>query len=567
MKFACDFETTTNPDDCRVWAWGCREVDYGDEYTGKDIESFIQWCKGHDQSTLYFHNLKFDGGFIVDWLLRNGYTWTKEKKLKEKEFGTLITKQSQWYYINIRFEDYKGLPTEVKIYDSLKFIPASIAEMPKQFGLEAQKLEIDYDRYRPIGYEMDAQEREYLLADIRILAAVIKIMHDNGMQKMTTASNALAAFRQIYGKRYRYDFPTLSNDEDADLRKTYKGGFTYLNPVYKDKLIGEGAVYDVNSMYPWAMTYCALPYGKPVFFKGAYKPSKIYDLYTITIRCSFKLKPGRIPSIQIKNNWRYNDTEYLVDSGGEVVISLTCIDYELMLYNYDVTIHEYYGGYMFRSKVGVFKDYVDYWYHVKDEARSNGDKGLEKIAKLMLNSLYGKFGASKKREQKQPYLDDSDKVAFHLFQSEDAKGGYLPIATFITSYCRDKIIRAAVECGERFVYADTDSLHIVGTQPVPGLDVDNHRLGAFKLEETFIRAKFLRQKTYYEIIEKEVEGLRTEHMNLKAAGMPDNVKGMVTEANFKIGEVFGSNLKPRIVPGGVILREQTYSIKGGKVDK
>ena len=558
MKYACDFETTTNPEDCRVWAWGAREVDRGIEEIGKDIQSFIDWCSLRDNSKLYFHNLKFDGGFIVDYLLKNGYTWNEdEKKLKEKQFTTVISDMGQWYTITIRFENRSGLKRKITIYDSLKFIPMSIEEMPKAYGLEDKKLELDYNKQRPIGYEMDENEREYLLADVRILAKVIKIMHDNGQKKTTTASNALSSFKGLYGKGYKWDFPILDRETDADIRKTYKGGFTYLNPKYKGEDIGEGAVYDINSMYPWAMKYCKLPYGRPVYFKGEYKKSKIFDLYTICLRCSFKLKHNRIPSIQIKKSWKFNETEYLIDSEGEVILNLTCVDYELMLHNYDVTVYEVYGGYMMKSKVGIFSDYIDYWYDLKTRSRNKGDKAMERISKLMLNSLYGKFGSAKDRRQKMPYLDDNGKVCYHVMNGRESPGGYLPIASFITSYCRDKIIRAAELCGDRFVYADTDSLHICGLEPIPGLDVDNNRLGAFKLEETFVRARFIRQKTYFEVIS---EG-GTERMDIKAAGMPKAAKQLVTEDNFHEGAEFGGKLVPRTVPGGVILRETTFTIK------
>lgn len=557
MKYACDFETTTDPNDCRVWAWGTREIDTGTEETGKDISSFMEWCSLHDGSKLWFHNLKFDGGFIVDYLLKNEFTWTEERKLNERQFTTLISDMGQWYTLNIRFANRSGLKRQIQIYDSLKFIPMSIEEMPKAFGFEDKKLELDYNKFRPVGYEMNTEEREYLLADVRILARAIKIMHDNDQKKMTTASNALSSFKLLYGKSYRWDFPVLDRETDADIRKTYKGGFTYLNPEYKGKDIGEGAVYDINSMYPWAMKYCKLPYGNPVFFKGEYKPSKIFDLYTICIRCSFKLKPGRIPSIQIKKSWRFSDTEYLTDSDGEVILNLTCIDYELLLHNYDVDIYETYGGYMFKGKTGIFEAYIDHWYDVKTRSRNSGDKAQERIAKLMLNSLYGKFGSAKDRRQKMPYLDENGKVCYHIMNSKESPGGYLPIASFITSYCRDKIIRAAELCGDRFVYADTDSLHVVGLDPIPGLDVDNNRLGAFKLEETFIRARFVRQKTYYEVTEKDGK----EYMDIKAAGMPKAAKAFVTEENFHEGAEFTGKLVPRIVPGGVILRETTFTIK------
>lgn len=44
--WACDFETTTDPLDCRVWAWGASLVsDSSIKEYGNDINGFIEWCK------------------------------------------------------------------------------------------------------------------------------------------------------------------------------------------------------------------------------------------------------------------------------------------------------------------------------------------------------------------------------------------------------------------------------------------------------------------------------------------------------------------------------------------
>lgn len=328
-------------------------------------------------------------------------------------------------------------------------------------------------------------------------------------------------------------------------------------------------------MYPWAMKFCKLPYGEAHYFTGKYKPSKIYDLYVINILCEFKLKPGHYPSIQIKNSFTYNDTEYLTESNGETRLTLTSIDYELFLFNYDVDIIEYGGGYMWKSKAGMFAEYVDYWYSIKTEAKKTGNKGMEAIAKLMLNSLYGKFGSRPIGRSKIPYFDEeSDKVKFHLSEPQQHKPGYLPVATFITSYCRDKINRGAFACGNRFIYADTDSLHIWGNDTPEGLDVDEFRLGAFKVEERFVRASFIRSKTYLEIMPSiDKNGNYTEKKNLKCCGMPNKMKDSISEEDFIEGAVFDPSdmtknyapkLVPRVVPGGVILRETTFQIKKAK---
>lgn len=72
-----DFETTVG-ERTNVWLWGgCTLFDHEFEY-GYTIEGFISYA--HDQdSIIYFHNLKFDGIFLLDWYLKNGYTVDFEK--------------------------------------------------------------------------------------------------------------------------------------------------------------------------------------------------------------------------------------------------------------------------------------------------------------------------------------------------------------------------------------------------------------------------------------------------------------------------------------------------------
>lgn len=53
---------------------------------------------------------------------------------------------------------------------------------------------------------------------------------------------------------------------------------------------------------------------------------------------------------------------------------------------------------------GIFKEYIDKWITVKNEATLSGNKGQRTLAKLMLNSLYGKFATSMDLQNKIPYL-------------------------------------------------------------------------------------------------------------------------------------------------------------------
>ena len=66
-KFACDFETTTRLDDCRVWAYAICEIGNAENFIyGNDLDAFMKWCANPKENYLcLFHNLKFDGEFIM----------------------------------------------------------------------------------------------------------------------------------------------------------------------------------------------------------------------------------------------------------------------------------------------------------------------------------------------------------------------------------------------------------------------------------------------------------------------------------------------------------------------
>lgn len=72
---------------------------------------------------LFFHNLKFDGSFIVDYLLRGHYTFNRvpEKEMKNNQFKTAISERGQWYNIIIKKNN-----RIIEIRDSLKLLPFTL---------------------------------------------------------------------------------------------------------------------------------------------------------------------------------------------------------------------------------------------------------------------------------------------------------------------------------------------------------------------------------------------------------------------------------------------------------
>jgi hypothetical protein len=49
-------------------------------------------------------------------------------------------------------------------------------------------------------------------------------------------------------------------------------------------------------------------------------------------------------------------------------------------------------GYKFEKGVDIFKEYINHYFKLKSEAEEHKNEGKRTLAKLMLNSLYGRFG-------------------------------------------------------------------------------------------------------------------------------------------------------------------------------
>lgn len=648
-RFMADFETLTGKDvvdETYVWASGVCSIDnpYDDNYLKiwNSDEPLYEFLSQFRMCECYFHNLKFDGQFILSYLENHGFVYDEDLD-REKSYSTLITGDGQWYMIRVRWMDtqeertrvikrklkdgtvkeYQGKDTKKRKHsnkcitefrDSLKKIPLPLKDIPKAYGIPMNKLTIDYTKYRPRNGELTEDEIAYLKADLQIPALALQndIIKEN-RNKLTASADALDDFKSrnpLYLRKIKYRghkisdlkmreecfrrlFPCLDEMKtpfnetyDEFCRKSYKGGWTYYK--YDSPLtICDGLVFDVNSLYPSVMYECPLPYGKPQYYQGNYENldetfKKDYPLYICHIKCHFEIRKDHLPCIQIKGNFRFGETEYLKASGtGEPVdLYLTSVDLKLYQDQYDLEVIEFIDGIAFQGKIGMFKDYIDYWSHIKIEATKTGNKGLRSLSKRMLNSLYGKFGTNPESKVKHPYLDDDGIVSFFEEVGEPRESIYTPVASFTTAWARNKTIRSAQCNYDRFYYADTDSIHLSGLEPPLENElfhIHESDLGKWKCEMVFHKAKYVRAKTYLEspylkngkVVENPSEldetCIKSPEPEVKCAGMPDNCKSLVTYDNFEYGAEFDGKLMPKRIKGGVVLRETTYQIKEGKI--
>lgn len=367
-----DFETTVyeGQDHTEVWASALVEMYTEDVHIFGNIDETLEYLADMACNVcVYYHNLKFDGGFWVWWLLDHGFKtdcYNKQNgerikdtrdlidspskrdnvlfyqngKMHEKSFKYNVSHLGQWYSITIKYKHHI-----IQLRDSLKLLPFSVSKIGKDFKTKHKKLNMDYEGYRFSGCWISPEEREYIANDVLVVKEALEIMFNKGHNSLTIGTCCMNEYKNkdfpYPLEMWKHTFPDLIKIElpvtedgnviygaknvDEYVRKAYKGGWCYLVKGKERRIYQNGVTADVNSLYPSMMHSMSgnyYPVGTPTFTNDAafiekhiVRWCKSNDYYFfIRIKCRFYLKTGKLPTIQIKNDPLYNPTEWLVTS-------------------------------------------------------------------------------------------------------------------------------------------------------------------------------------------------------------------------------------------------------------
>lgn len=580
--FSCDFETTVykGQTHTEVWAAACVELYTEDVKVFHSIdELYAYFLSLNCNIVAYFHNLKFDGQFWMDYLLvqlqyKQAYiqnseaeldiSWMKDKDMPANTFKYSISDMGQWYTITVKTDSSHTL----EIKDSLKLLPFSVERIGKSFGTKHKKLSMEYAGLRYAGCEITDEEMEYIANDVLVVKEALEIMYNEGHNKLTIGSCCLSEFKSLmYTKDdYKLFFPDvykidLNPDEHKYdnvgewIRRSYKGGWCYLVKGKECKQYTNGTTADVNSLYPSMMSSESgnrYPLGVPTFWKGNYIPDEaIADnkYFFVRVKTRFYIKPNMLPFIQIKSSLLYKGTEalessdvYNKDTGTYVAfykdkagnicdtrveLTLTMTDYYLFLEHYDVKQFEIIDGCWFWSEIGIFDTYIEKYKKIKMESTG----AQRELAKLFLNNLYGKMASNTNSSFKFAFIKEDGTIGYYPVVAHEKQAGYIPVGSAITSYARNFTIRAAQKnfygADKRgFIYADTDSIHCnLKPEEIVGIKVDDKNFCCWKLESCWDIGYFTRQKTYIEHVTHEnLKPIDKPYYNIKCAGMSKKPK-------------------------------------------
>ena len=580
--FACDFETTVyeGQTSTEVWASACVELGTEDVKVLHSIDETMSYLFSLNSNLIcYYHNLKFDGNFILYWLMqspifsealrcKNGDRttgkWLEPEEMLNNTFTYDIADMGQWYKITIK----RGGKI-IEFRDSLKLMPFTLREIGQAFKTKHQKLEMEYTGLRWAGCTITDSEMEYIRNDVLVLKEALEIMFKEGHNKLTIGACCLSEYRRIIGKEdYEAMFPNLyevpidesvygSKTAGDYIRHSYKGGWCYLVKGKENKIYHNGTTADVNSLYPSMMSSDSknrYPIGLPKFWSGNYIPEEALHeskYFFVRIKTRFYIKENMLPFIQIKGSMLYKGTEmlessdvynkktgehssYYIDFNGQIhdtrlTLTLTCTDYYLLLEHYNVYEFEILDGCYFFSRVGIFDEYIEKYKKMKLENKG----ALRTLAKLFLNNLYGKMASSTDSSFKLAYMKDDESIGFMTIKENEKKPGYIPVGSAITSYARNFTIRTAQKNyygvdKAGFIYADTDSIHCdLLPEQLVGVPVHDKNFCCWKLESCWDEATFTRQKTYIEhITHEDLQQIEEPYYNVKCAGMPSKCKDL-----------------------------------------
>lgn len=605
--FVADFETTVDErpelqEETEVWAFGiARLFDPTDKvYVDNRIEKFLDFIKFQkdDHVICYFVNLKFDGCFLIYHFLekagfKNGYDeekkeFKKNKDLNDHEMSYIITDLGAWYSVTIKIG--KKI---IEFRDLLKLLPFSVRDLGEKFETKHRKLSIEYTGNMKAGGKITEEQERYIINDILVpkeaLEKFLKEMHYTKNPPLTLGQAAMREFKKLYSKeQWDLYFPDLSeiklerelfHCENADeyCRRAYGGGWCYADERFTGIANGKTKVLDVNSLYPSIMHSSnkppignPFPVGKPTFFRDEKTffeirnaPQRYY--YFIQFTCSFRLRGGKLPFVQIKNDFNYRRNENLSTSSRDRYghfapelrpeMIMTGDIFDLFLQSYQVKHMKILSGCYFEVEHGIFDPYINHFMKMKIEAEENGNQVRRQIAKLFMNIIYGKFGTA---PQNGFFLvrngfENEEDIRYTPIEGNDKKPVFVPIAAAITSAAKCFTIRAAL-ANEKvypgsFRYSDTDSLHLVlpeGKEPV-GIIIHKNKLSCWKIEREIDHSLFIRQKTYIEWNDSD----DPNDIEIRAGGLPERSKDLLKAS------ILG--IEPDL-EGNLIVGENQYKI-------
>lgn len=472
-----------------------------DFWNVEEFWDFLEDCMRPKQKYyLYAHNMHFD------FMVLDGLRCLKERGWELKS----------WFVTSSVFMmTYKKGSCKLEVVDSGNILKAKLDSIGEKMGLP--KLDVDFS---------DVSDKDLLVycrRDVEILKRwVLSFMtfvvnHRLGCYRKTLAGQSFEGFKH----RFLQSWVLVHNNEDAYHleREAYKGGRTEC--FFIGEMSGERfSMIDVNSMYPFVMKKFKYP-RMLCFFSRNVSVSQLRGLLKDYL-CIAKVR------IKISSPCIALHRARTIFPVGTFTVSLTTPELKWVLRHGEIL--EVFEVSCYDS-ADLFTSYVDYFYNLKNEAKSSGDGISYLIAKLFMNSLYGKFGQkSSLVEEVGKYKGDFNKmctevdeqgnvcntayISGKIWRISEAVGesfdSFPAIAAHVTAYARMYMHELIMRVGyDRVFYCDTDSLLVRSSDLAAFADItDPLKLGNVGVECETEKILIRGLKDYDLGVESRIKGVK-----------------------------------------------------------
>lgn len=454
--------------------------------------------------TIYFHNFsRFDGILLLKHLARHH----KNYKLKP------LMRNHRLYELSV----YSNKKLLFRFRDSLNLLPGKLSSLAKNLcpGL-GQKGSIPYDEVTQSNLESKKISLlDYMKQDILLLGGVMqkaqeiywKLYKVDIESKITLPSLALSIFRMKYYDSSNWPIHIPNKNEDSFIRRGYYGGHTDIYKPYGKDLY----YYDVNSLYPFVMKEYPMPGGKPVWHGNleGMDLDSMFGFIEAYVVCPNTIKKPFLPYRDKNNTLIFPTGEFVGVYYSDELKYARDLGYTVLPIS----------GYLFEKMESPFKDFVSSLYESRQEAKKEGNEAISYVYKMLMNSLYGRFGINPKSTITE--VCDSNRYKHLIRNSELIFGDLLSDNNYIVAYHSNTEtgpgfwnppknsavqLAAAITASARIYmypyisredsyYTDTDSV-VLGS-PLPEEERSSTILGKFKLEDRVLKGYFLAPKAYF----------------------------------------------------------------------
>lgn len=507
--------------------------------------------KNGELRTVYFHNFsRFDGIFILKY-----YTYRGNKyKIKP------LVRNHKLYELKV----YIGDNFLIRFRDSLTLLPSSLASLGETLCPElGSKGSIPHSDLVVEDLQVNSEDLiNYLRQDILLLGGVMKKAQEINWSSyeidiedvMTVSALSLKIFRKKYldDKSFHINIPT--RNQDTFIRRGYYGGHVDVYKPYGENLF----YYDVNSLYPYIMKSYPMPEGVPVWHNNLEDADldNLFGFIEAYVVCPSSIEHPFLPYKDKFGTLIFPTGRFIGVFYSEELKFARDLGYDIIPLR----------GYLFEKKRSPFEGFISDLYKSRLEAKKRGDVPMTFIYKILMNSLYGRFGMNPEstvteicNQEKYEELMKKDN-----FQSAEKLTDHYYIVNYITNSCSVdddnwkapkmsavQLAAAITACARIHMYpyisrpdcyyTDTDSI-VLGS-PLSDDLISSTELGKFKLENHVQKGIFLAPKSYMLEIEDEgpilkhkgpAKDLVTAEWFQKQYADPSRMEEISTEANFRI---------------------------------